>query len=124
MMRLRFILAVGLGAMLMGAAFSVATAAEAQPTVPQQVSGTVDDALSRPVADVQVTLQDAAGKSIGETVTDSEGHFRFNGVAPGTYAVIANKTDFEPATADITMTAKGANRSSSPCRRSKSSWSR
>jgi outer membrane receptor protein involved in Fe transport len=107
-MRIEFALAAVLGVMLMSGFVSTATAAEAQQMVPQEVIGTVDDALGRPIADVQLSLQNAAGKSVGETVSDSEGHFRFNGIAPGTYSVIANKTDFEPATAIVNMTGAGA----------------
>ena len=103
-----FVLAVGLGVMLMGGVFSTATAAETPNAATQDVTGTINDALGRPIAGVKLTLQNAKGKAEGETISDSQGHFTFKGIAPGVYAVVANKKDFKPATAIVTVTKSGA----------------
>lgn len=42
----------------------------------------------RPIANVTVLLQDASGKTIAETKTDSEGNYVFLDLPPGTYSVV------------------------------------
>ena len=64
-MRFYFVLAVGLGVMLMGGSFSSARAAETPKAATQDVTGTVDDALGRPIPAATVTLQDKHGKIAG-----------------------------------------------------------
>jgi len=113
-MRIDFILAAGLGLMLMGGVGSLARAAEKPKTVGQDVTGTTDvtgtinDALGRPIPDAGVTLQNGEGKTIEQTSADKQGHFAFHGVAIGTYAVVADKKDFKPATAVVSVTKTGA----------------
>ncbi len=107
-MRSYFVLAVGLGVMLMGGVFCAARAAETPKVATQDVTGTVNDALGRPIPAAAVTLQDAQGKTEAKTNSDSQGHFTFKGIAPGVYAVVANKKDFKPATAIVTVTKSGA----------------
>jgi len=111
-MRSYFVLVVGLGVMLMGGVFSTARAAEtpkpATRDLTEDVTGTVNDALGRPIPAAAVTLQDAQGKTEGKTVTDDQGHFIFAGIAPGVYAVVADKKDFKPATSIVTVTKSGA----------------
>ncbi|HLI79930.1 MAG TPA: carboxypeptidase-like regulatory domain-containing protein, partial [Candidatus Binataceae bacterium] len=111
-MRIDFILAVGLGVMLMGGIFSTASAAAASKTatrdLKEDVTGTVNDALGRPIPAATVTLQNAQGKARGKTVSDSQGHFIFTGIAPGVYAVVAEKKDFKPATTIVSVTKSGA----------------
>ena len=97
-MRVDFILAAGLGVMLMSGICCTAIAAETSNAASQDVTGTVNDALGRPIAAATVTLQDARGKTKGQTMSDSAGHFTISSVPPGTYAVIVNKNDFKPAT--------------------------
>ena len=107
-MRSYFILAVGLGVMLMGGVFSTASAAATPKAATQDVTGSVGDALGRPIPAAAVTLQDAQGKTAAKTISDNEGHFTFSGIAPGVYAAVANKKDFKTATAIVTVTKTGA----------------
>ncbi len=111
-MRSHFVLAVGLGVMLMSGVFCAARAAETPKTatrdLKEEVTGTVNDALGRPIPAAAVTLQDAQGKTAAKTTSDTEGHFTLKGIAPGVYAVVANKKDFKQATAIVTVTKSGA----------------
>src|SRR6202162_5880578 len=109
-MRIDFVLAVGLGVMLMGGVFSTASAAAptASRDLKEEVTGTVKDALGRPIPAVTVTLQDAQGKAQGKTLTDDQGHFIFAGIAPAVYAVVAEKKDFKQATTIVSVTKNGA----------------
>jgi outer membrane receptor protein involved in Fe transport len=94
--------------MLMGGVCFTATAAETPKAATQDVTGTVNDALGRPIPAAALTLQDAQGKTAAKTTSDTEGHFTLKGIAPGVYAVVANKKDFKPATAIVTVTKSGA----------------
>jgi outer membrane receptor protein involved in Fe transport len=107
-MRINFVLAVGLGVMLMGGIFSTARAAETPKASTQDVTGTVNDALGRPIASVKLTLQNEQGKTEAETTSDSNGHFTFKGVARGVYAVVADKADFKSGTAIVSVAQNGA----------------
>ena len=107
-MRSYFILAVGLGVMLMAGVFSIAAAAENRAPIAQDVTGTVNDALGRPIPGVKLTLQNGNGKTEAEAISDSGGHFTFKALPPGTYAVIANKKDFKSATAIVNLTKAGS----------------
>jgi outer membrane receptor protein involved in Fe transport len=69
----------------------------------QQVQGTIKDALGRPLAGVALRLRGADGKIVGQTESDNEGRFAFSGIARGTYAVLADKADFQTATAIVTV---------------------
>jgi outer membrane receptor protein involved in Fe transport len=107
-MRINFILAVGLGVMLMGGFCSTASAAAAPTPATQDVTGTVNDALGRPIPAAAVTLQDAQGKNVAKATSDSDGHFTLKGIAPGVYAVLGNKQGFKPATSIVTVKSTGA----------------
>ena len=85
-MRSYFVLAAGLGVMLMGGFYCTARAAETPKAATKDVAGTVNDALGRPIAAATVTLQNAQGKTKASTVSDSQGHFIFKGIATGVYA--------------------------------------
>jgi outer membrane receptor protein involved in Fe transport len=106
-MRIDFVLAVGLGVMLMGGIISTARAAESQKASTQDVTGIVNDALGRPIAGAKLTLQNGQGATITETTSASDGHFIFKGVTPGVYAVLANDPGFKPGTAIVSVTKKG-----------------
>jgi outer membrane receptor protein involved in Fe transport len=107
-MRSWFILALGLGVILMGGFLSVAIAAETPNAVTQEVTGTVKDALGRPIPAATVTLQDVQGKNLAKATSDSHGHFTLKGIAPGVYAVLGNKQGFKPATSIVTVKSSGA----------------
>lgn len=70
------------------------------------VEGTVHDALGRPVAGAKVVLQTSDGSQVAATTSDSSGHFSFPHIAPGVYAVVGSKADFESATAIVSATGE------------------
>jgi hypothetical protein len=107
-MRGCLVLAVGFGVMLMSGFWCTAHAAETSKAATQEVTGTVKDALGRPIPAATVTLQDAQGKTKAKTRSDAEGNFALQGIAPGVYAVVGNKKDFKPATAIVSVTKTGA----------------
>jgi hypothetical protein len=73
------------------------------------VTGVVKDALERPLPAARLRLETTDGRVTGRATADDRGRFTFTGVAPGTYAVVAEQTGFEPATAIVTVTdAEGA----------------
>ncbi|MBV9522881.1 MAG: TonB-dependent receptor, partial [Alphaproteobacteria bacterium] len=93
--------AIFIGAMLVRAALAQAAAAGS-------VSGTLTDALGRGVAGAMLHLQGADGRDIARQVSDGAGRFAFAAVPPGTYAILAEKSDFATATAIVTVGAEGA----------------
>ena len=107
-MRSYFVLAVGLGVMLMAGVFSIAAAADNKAAIARDVTGTVNDALGRPIPGVKLKLQNGNGKIETETISDRKGNFTFKRVALGTYAVTANKKDFKTATAIVNVAKGGA----------------
>ena len=86
------------------AIIATGSAAEAANAGPEQVTGTVKDALGRPLSDVDLSLQDADGHVLSHTTTDANGAFSFASVGPGTYAILAEKGTFKTATAIVTVT--------------------
>src|SRR6266852_4919982 len=74
----------------------------------QRVTGTVKDALGRPLSEANVVLQAADGHEVVRTRSHSAGQFEFNGITPGTYAVVVQKPGFNTATAIVTVTSNGA----------------
>ena len=110
-MRRLQILASGLAGLLLLALFAGgARAAKALPVASSReaITGTVTDALGRPVEGATVALQNSAGKTVAKAQSDTAGRFRLAGVAPAVYAVIATMTSFKPATAIVRVTARGA----------------
>ena len=69
---------------------------------PRLVSGTIKDALGRPLADARIQLQARDGSPAGRTRSDRRGHFSFTKVAPGVYAIVAHLRNFKTATVIIT----------------------
>ncbi|MBV8054235.1 MAG: carboxypeptidase regulatory-like domain-containing protein, partial [Deltaproteobacteria bacterium] len=82
--------------------------AAAASVVAQQVSGTVIDALGRPVNGAELILQSQDGRIIARARSDRSGRFEFTDIRPGTYAIVANKQGFATATSIETVTARGA----------------
>ena len=68
---------------------SSADGAQTSKVARQTVTGTVTDALGRPLAGAIVELQNSAGKTVAKVKSDAEGRFTFAGVAPGVYAIVA-----------------------------------
>jgi outer membrane receptor protein involved in Fe transport len=73
----------------------------------QSVSGTVDDALGRPIAGVGLILESADGKILGRATSDKSGRFQFKHVAPGTYLIVANHGGFKTGVSTAKVTASG-----------------
>jgi outer membrane receptor protein involved in Fe transport len=102
-MRIGLVIPVASLAFLLFARLSPARCAETGAAVPQSVTGTVKDALGHPILGATVGLQNARGRIIGRTKTDSEGHFTFKAVRRGAYAIVAHKSGFKPGTAVLTV---------------------
>ena len=102
-MRLRTIalilalLVVGLGTVV------VEVTAQAAGTV----GGVAKDALGRPLSGVQLRLEATDGRVVARTTADAQGRFTFTGVAPGTYAVVGERSGFDTATSVVTVPAAG-----------------
>src|SRR5580698_3634409 len=60
----------------------------------QNITGTVKDALNRPLPDVQLKLQTGDGRILGRTRSSLSGTFEFGNVPAGTYAIQAKKNGF------------------------------
>jgi len=75
-----------------------------EPVPAGQVQGVVHDAFGKPLAGVPLRLQSAEGQVVGKTHSQEDGRFAFTGLAPGTYAVIAEPADFQPGTVIVTLT--------------------
>src|SRR5215831_20946821 len=69
------------------------------------VTGVVRDALERPLPNARVRLETPDGQVTNRTNTDEQGRFTVTGIAPGTYAVVAEREGFEPATAIVVLGA-------------------
>ena len=61
----------------------------------------VTDALGRPLMETALRLQRSDGSEVAKTTSDRQGRFTFSGIAPGTYAVTADKADFQTGTAIV-----------------------
>jgi outer membrane receptor protein involved in Fe transport len=102
------ILVMCLAAGVAGVTAPSAQASETPRAAARGISGTVKDALNRPVAGAELTLQTSAGKVAARTHSAANGNFKFREVAPGVYAIIATKATFKPSTAIVSVTASGA----------------
>ncbi len=102
------ILLLGLATLLNQVFLQRAEGAETSNLPRQTIGGKVTDALGRPLAGVSLLLQDAAGKTAGHAESGPVGHFVFKGVAPGVYAIKAEKPNFKVATAIVSVTPNGA----------------
>jgi uncharacterized protein YfaS (alpha-2-macroglobulin family) len=54
-----------------------------------ELSGTIRDPASGPVDGAKVTLVDPHGTVVATTITDDSGQYRFTGVRPGDYTLVA-----------------------------------
>ena len=82
-------------------------AALAVPASTGKLQGSVKDALGRPLSGVTVKLQNAFGKEIASTQSDSSGNFVFPNVPAGTYAILGTKSHFRTGTAIVTVSENG-----------------
>lgn len=79
--------------------------AAAQVATVDRVTGTVTDALGRPIEGTELRLQAADGREIAHAESDAQGRFSFPAIPAGTYAVTADKPDFQTDTAVVTAGA-------------------
>ena len=84
--------------------FVVSTAWAGQnPAGSRPLVGTVKDALGRPIAAGAIDMQDHAGRIVAHSKTDARGQFRLSEDHNGTYALIARKKGFRPATMIVSL---------------------
>jgi len=77
--------------------------AQAPAVETREVRGAVNDALGRPLAQAQVALRTGDGQTLQQTRSGEDGRFAFSGVAPGTYAVAAEKSGYQQGTTIVTV---------------------
>src|SRR5258705_13860379 len=85
-----------------------AAAANLKASPTQRIAGVVKDALGRPLKDAALALQASDGHVVAHSSSNDAGEFSFSGVVRGTYAVVATKQGFKPATAIVSVSDKGA----------------
>jgi outer membrane receptor protein involved in Fe transport len=79
----------------------------AQTAASGRVTGVVVDALGRPIEGSELRLQGPDGRELARATSDAQGRFSFPPMPSGTYAVTADKADFQTATV-IAAAASGA----------------
>ena len=107
-MRSYTILMLGLAILLTWPLVSFADGAQASKPAKKTITGTVTDALGRPLAGAGLELQNSAGRIVAKAESDARGHFTFAVLAPAVYAIVASKTTFKTATAIVNVTGQGA----------------
>jgi outer membrane receptor protein involved in Fe transport len=95
-------------AIALAATPTVCTAEQGAGAAEQTIAGTVQDALGRPLIGVKLELQSAVGKPVARSISGSAGKFLFRKVVSRTYAIVARRTGFKPATAIVTVAAGNA----------------
>lgn len=80
---------------------SLAAAAGAPAAPSTSITGTVLDPTHKPLPRVTVRLQTDAGAERARTLTDSQGRFRFDGMAESQYTLVAELVGFEPSTVKV-----------------------
>ncbi len=66
-----------------------------------RIGGTVRGRSGTPLVEARVTLIDTQGNLVGSAVTDRDGHYRFPGLCPGDYTMIAR--GYFPASGSLTV---------------------
>ena len=77
----------------------------AAPGATDEIHGTIKDALGRPLSGASLVLKSPDETIIGRTQSDADGQFVFSSVAPGSYAVMAEKAGFQASTVKVTVEA-------------------
>src|SRR5690349_13682581 len=107
-MRALRIVILGLAILLLQPFVPSADGAQGSQTLQQTITGTVTDALGRPIKNAAVELQNSASRVVARAKSDAHGRFTVSGLEPGVYAVVAAKASFKTATAIVSVTGKGA----------------
>lgn len=108
---LHFVLLVSLLGPVMGwaqgpASASSSTAAEAQGTSTQSISGTVFDPSGAAIANARVRVLGAGNEAITETTTSAVGGFHFENLPPGRYTLDCHAEGFRDLQLAATVGAK------------------
>ena len=72
------------------------------------VSGSVQDALGRPISGAKVTLASPAGNPLANTATDERGVFWLKEANPGAYVMTVRSAGFLPASATVILPQRKA----------------
>src|SRR5437667_10476691 len=80
---------------------SIARAAGSALPSEQRVTGTVSDALGRPLGGVDLIFQRQDGRIVASGKGDKGGQLEFQNILPGTYDHVSNKTCFATETAVV-----------------------
>src|SRR5262245_42277442 len=71
------------------------------------ISGAVRDAFDAAVNGADVTLTNSQQVALSNTRTDAQGHFKFDGVAAGSYVLIISRSDFSVRRQAVRVAAGG-----------------
>ena len=86
-----------------GPSLAQPAAAPAAAAAAGSVTGKLSDALGRPIAGAAVQLKGADGNTAARAQSNAQGAFSFSGIAPGVYAVVADKPEFNTGTSIVTV---------------------
>lgn len=81
---------------------TMAWAAPKQATL-QNLGGTVNDALRRPVKDVVVTLKSRDGRTLASSTTNERGEFRLSAGGDGIYTLTTRRRGFKPTVTTVSL---------------------
>lgn len=70
-----------------------------------EIQGIVQDSLGRPIAGAALSLKTVTANVIHQTQSAADGRFSFGNISQGTYAVQAEKTDFQMGITIVTVSA-------------------
>lgn len=70
-----------------------------------RVQGTIRNSAGEPLDDARVTLLDAAGNTVGSTITGTDGVYTFNDLDTGDYTVVAS--GYAPSAHSLLVDRKG-----------------
>jgi TonB dependent receptor/Carboxypeptidase regulatory-like domain/TonB-dependent Receptor Plug Domain len=73
----------------------------------EQISGTITDALGRPLAQVSLQLRDRNGQIIAHASTDEGGRFKIAPRKPGVYSLVAAKSGYKSASKIVVFPRNG-----------------
>ncbi|WP_303984580.1 carboxypeptidase regulatory-like domain-containing protein, partial [Niallia circulans] len=74
---------------------------------PGSITGTVRDINNTAIIGANITLQLSTGSGVvvGTTLTNSDGSYVFNNIAPGNYTLVATASNFQTATQGVNVTS-------------------
>jgi len=80
-----------------------ALAQKAEKILSGSIAGTVQDALGRPLSDVDVELQTDRGNLVARVASDPSGHFTFTGIKAGEYRIFSEKGGFHQGISAVSI---------------------